>query len=268
MWHLCRASPLQISPVGVCPLQRPPYPGDYPQLRKAYLESGGPYRLGPLQKGTLRHSWHRAQGVWPNGLRCCPCQCRTHLRWHHLSVSHHLAGHQLHTNRRYSRQASPLGGESLSTPPSIKLPPAGGQSSKDHGRQRIRGWGDSGQSASCPRGVQEKTSRQTPHQEGDLPSGATPNIPPTTVPESTPPQLGGRARTSPHDPTQLATKYHSMGWKKDLEHVLKVYYKYNATSYKEAEWVRLRDNSSCTSSHTRRRHWASRKGAQWITCHT
>ena len=32
-----------------------------------------------------------------------------------------------------------------------------------------------------------------------------------------------------------------MGWKKDLEHVLKVYYKYNATSFREAEWVRLRD---------------------------
>ena len=32
-----------------------------------------------------------------------------------------------------------------------------------------------------------------------------------------------------------------MGWKKDLEHVLKVYYRYNTASYKEAELVRLRD---------------------------
>ena len=122
-----------------------------------------------------------------------------------------------------------------------KTAPAGGQSSEDCRRQRTRGWGDSGQSASCPRGVQEKTSRQMPHQEGDLPSRATPNIPPTTASESTPPQWGGQARTLPCDPTQLATKYHSAGWKKDLEHVLKVYYKYNVTSYKEAEWVRLRD---------------------------
>ena len=55
--------------------------------------------------------------------------------------------------------------------------PTGGQSSDDRGRQRTRGRGDGGRSASCPRGVQEKTSRQMPHQEGDLPSGATPNVP-------------------------------------------------------------------------------------------
>ena len=122
-----------------------------------------------------------------------------------------------------------------------KTAPAGGQSSEDRRRQRTRGRGDGGRSASHPRGVQEKTSRQMPRQEGDLPSGATPNIPPTTAPESTPPQWGGRARTSPRDPARLATKYHSAGWKKDLEHVLKVYYKYNVISYKEAEWVRLRD---------------------------
>ena len=82
-----------------------------------------------------------------------------------------------------------------------KTAPAGGQSSEDCRRQRTRGWGDSGRSASHPRGVQEKTSRQTPRQEGDLPSGATPNVPPTTAPESNPPQWGGWARTSPCDPT-------------------------------------------------------------------
>ena len=82
-----------------------------------------------------------------------------------------------------------------------KTAPTGSQSSEDHGRQRTRGRGDSGQSASRPRGVQEKTSRQTPHQEGDLLSGATPNVPPTTALESTPPEWGGWARTLPHDPT-------------------------------------------------------------------
>ena len=122
-----------------------------------------------------------------------------------------------------------------------KTAPAGSQSSEDHSRQRIRGRGDGGQSASRPRGVQEKTSGQMPCQEGDSPSGATPNVPPTTAPESTSPQWGGQARTSPRDPAQLAAKYHSTGWKKDLEHVLKVYYKYNVTPYKEAEWARLRD---------------------------
>ena len=64
-----------------------------------------------------------------------------------------------------------------------------------------RGQGDGGRSASHPKGVQEKTNRQAPHQEGDLSSGATPNVPPTTAPESTPPQWGGHARTLPRDPT-------------------------------------------------------------------
>ena len=117
MWRLCQASPLQISPVGVCPLQRPPYPGDYPQLCKAYLISGGPYKLGPLQKGRLGHSSHRVQGVWSNGLRHSPHWCCTPLRWCHLSVSHHLGSWHHHTSRQYSHQASPLGGESLLTPP-------------------------------------------------------------------------------------------------------------------------------------------------------
>ena len=84
--------------------------------------------------------------------------------------------------------------------PIDKTAPTGGQSSEDHGRLITRGWGDSGRSASHPRGVQEKTSRQTPRQEGDLPSGATPNVPPPTAPESTLPQPGSQARTSPRDP--------------------------------------------------------------------
>ena len=125
--------------------------------------------------------------------------------------------------------------------PTDRTAPACGQSSEDRGRPITRGRGDGGQSASHPRGVQEKTSRQTPRQEGDLPSGATPNVPPPMAPESTPPQPGGRPRTSSHDPARLATKYRSAGWKKDLEHVLRVYYKYNAASFREAEWVWLRD---------------------------
>ena len=122
-----------------------------------------------------------------------------------------------------------------------KTAPAGSQSTEDHGRQWMRGWGDSGQSASCPRGVQEKTSRQTPHPEGDLPSGATPNAPQTTASESTPPQWGSQAKTLPHDPVRLAAKYRSTGWKKDLEHMLKVYYKHNSIYYKEVEWVKVKD---------------------------
>ena len=124
--------------------------------------------------------------------------------------------------------------------PVDKTSPTPSQSSEDHGRQRTREWGDDGRSTSYST-VQEKTGRQLPCQEGDLPSRATPNVPPTTTPEGTLPQLGGWPRTLPRDPTWLAARYCSAGWKKDLEHVLKVYYKHNAASYKEAEWVRQRD---------------------------
>ena len=71
----------------------------------------------------LGHSWCRVSGLQPNGLRCHLRQCHALLRWHHLSVSHHLASQQLHTSRRYSHQASLPGGESLSTPLPTKLPP-------------------------------------------------------------------------------------------------------------------------------------------------
>ena len=82
-------------------------------------------------------------------------------------------------------------------------------------------------------GVQGKGSVQPPCQEGDLSS--------RSMPEGTQPQQGGEPKTSHHDPMQLAAKFCSVGWKKDLEHVLRVYYKYNTASFKEAEWVRLKE---------------------------
>ena len=39
----------------------------------------------------------------------------------------------------------------------------------------------------------------------------------------------------------MAAKFHSSGWKKDLEHILRVYYKFNVASFKEAEWARLKE---------------------------
>ena len=122
-----------------------------------------------------------------------------------------------------------------------KAAPAGGQGSQDCGRPTTRGWGDSGRSVSHPRVVQEKVSVQPPCQEGDLPSGSMPSVPPPAAPERTLPQQGGWPKTSHCNPAQLVAKFCSMGWKKDLEHVLRVYYKYNAASFKEAEWVKLKD---------------------------
>ena len=48
-------------------------------------------------------------------------------------------------------------------------------------------------------------------------------------------------RASPKDPLKNAANYKSTGWRKDLEHVLKAYYKYNVTSFKEAEWAKMKE---------------------------
>ena len=110
--------------------------------------------------------------------------------------------------------------------PSDTAASIGGQTTEDRGRQKTRGRDEGGQSASHPRGAQ----------------GATPNVPKTTASEITLPQWGGHVKRLPCDPAKLAARYHSAGWRKDLEYVLKVYYKHNAqASYKEAEWVKTRD---------------------------
>ena len=89
--------------------------------------------------------------------------------------------------------------------------------------------------------MQGKVSAQPLHQEDDLPSGSMPSVSQPAAPERTQPQQGSWPKTSHHNPARLAAKFHSTGWKKDLEHVLKVYYKYNAASFKEAEWAKLKD---------------------------
>ena len=65
--------------------------------------------------------------------------------------------------------------------------------------------------------------------------------PPPPAPERTQPQWGGWPRSALCDPTWLAAKFCSSGWKKDLEHILWVYYKFSVASFKEAEWVRVKE---------------------------
>ena len=89
--------------------------------------------------------------------------------------------------------------------------------------------------------MQEKVSAQPPHQEGDLPSRLMPSVPPPPAPEGIQPQQGGQPRSALHDPMQLAANFRSSGWRKDLEHILQVYYKFNVASFKEAEWVRVKE---------------------------
>ena len=86
-----------------------------------------------------------------------------------------------------------------------------------------------------------KVSAQPLHQEGDLPSRSMPSVPPPPALEGTQPQRGGRPRSALCDPVRLAAKFLSSGWKKDLEHILRVYYKFNVASFQEAEWVRVKE---------------------------
>ena len=49
-------------------------------------------------------------------------------------------------------------------------------------------------------------------------------------------------RCSRPRPAEMAAKYRASGWRIDLEHVLKVYYRYTLqTPYREAEWARGRE---------------------------
>ena len=123
---------------------------------------------------------------------------------------------------------------------------AGGQDADGCGRQSTPGQDDNGQPASCSRGMRERssvrmTSKQMPCQVGERSSGAPHNVPPASTPESTPPQHGGGVRASPKDPLKNAANYRSAGWRKDLEHVLKAYYKDTVSSFKEAEWAKIKE---------------------------
>ena len=84
-------------------------------------------------------------------------------------------------------------------------------------------------------------SMQLPCQEGDLPSRLMPSVPPPPAPERTQPQQGGQPRSTLRNPTWLVAKFHSSGWRKDLEHILWVYYKFSIASFREAEWVRVKE---------------------------
>ena len=87
-----------------------------------------------------------------------------------------------------------------SNPSADKTAPTGGASSQDCRRPTTRGWGDGGRSVSHPRGTQGKVSAQPLCQEGDLPSGSTPSVPPSAAPEGTQPQHGGQPRSALRDP--------------------------------------------------------------------
>ena len=94
-----------------------PLPQGLPAASQGLSHVGRSIQVRATVERQAREQLAQVQGVWPNGLRHSPRQCHAPLRWHCLSISHHLGSLQLCTSRRYSHQASPLGGESLLTPP-------------------------------------------------------------------------------------------------------------------------------------------------------
>ena len=72
--------------------------------------------------------------------------------------------------------------------------------------------------------------------------GLTAGAPTTNTQGDAQPQPGCRTRTSHYDPAILASNYCSSSWQKELEHVLKVYYRYNLQApFDELEWIRVRE---------------------------
>ena len=130
--------------------------------------------------------------------------------------------------------------------PTGKTAPVGG-TMQDHRRPAVRGWGHGSCSVSHPRGAPEMASAQQQRQEGGLPSGSTPSgrslppSPPPPAPKRTQPQQRGRKRSALWDPARLAADFHSSGWKKDLEHILKVYYRYSVDYFTERDWTQVKE---------------------------
>ena len=126
-----------------------------------------------------------------------------------------------------------------------KPAPTGSWDTDVRGRQVSRGRDDDSRPASCSRGGWEgssirETSNRMPQQEGGCPTGVPRNIPSSSIPGNTSPQLGGIMRASPRNPLKNLAHYRSAGWKKDLDHILGSFYRYNYPSHKEAEWKKLK----------------------------
>ena len=126
-----------------------------------------------------------------------------------------------------------------------KPAPTGGQDTDACGRLSTRGQDCNSRPAGRSKGAWDRssvrtTSKQTPRQESGCCSGAPHNVPPASTPRSTPHQCGGGTR-APKDPLENVANYRSQGWRKDLKCVFRAYYKSNFTSFKEAEWNKLRD---------------------------
>ena len=192
--------------------------GGLPGIRR---QIAGPQAPGPWAPALPMQVLSAPQGMLPI------CQQRPC----HPAAPYQQAVQQLSQPATSYQQAvqllrRPMGRGGAAQLPSSSATPAASQPAQECRRQQTKGCGVRGRSVSHPG-----------HGRGT----AT-NVPSTTTPGATQPQPGHRARTRHPDPALLATKYHSSGWRKDLEHVLKVYYKRSIQApFREPEWVRVRE---------------------------
>ena len=126
-----------------------------------------------------------------------------------------------------------------------KVAAIGSQDANGCGRQRTRDRDDKTRPTSpgreaCKRSSVRMTGKQTPHQVSERPSGTAREAPRDLTPGSTSHQHSSSTR-APKDPLRPVARFQSQGWKKDLDHVFQVYYKYNFTSLKEAGWNKIKD---------------------------
>ena len=114
----------------------------------------------------------------------------------------------------------------LARPTSDRAAPAADRTILKCGRQQARGWTDRGRSVSRPGRGQ----------------GMTTHAPLTTTQGDAQSQPGCHSWPGHPKPAQMAAKFRSSGWRRDLEHVLKVYYKHTVqTPFRESEWARARE---------------------------
>ena len=111
----------------------------------------------------------------------------------------------------------------LARPISDGAAPATDSTYQDQGRQQTRGRGLRGRSTSCPRWGR----------------GIATNAPSTVTQGDSQFQPG---HCSHPGPAEMAAKYRASGWRRDLEHVLKVCYRHTIqTPYRDAKWARARE---------------------------
>ena len=71
----------------------------------------------------------------------------------------------------------------------------------------------------------------------------TTNAPPTTTQGDAQSQPSHHSQPRHPDLAQMVAKYCSSGWRRDLEQVLKVYYKHTVqTPFRESEWAQAREH--------------------------